>query len=121
MSASVDPKLLRTFATALRACRDAVDLTQEEVLDNVVKLGLKAPHRTTVSPLENGLQKPGLEIIFKLTRGVGIRPSEFLRLVEEAYLSSSELERLDRSTIAKTRIPRLIYGLKRRSNKPQAK
>jgi transcriptional regulator with XRE-family HTH domain len=121
MSTSVDPKLRRAFGTALRALRDAVDLTQEELLDKIVELGLKAPNRTTVSPLENGLQEPGLEILFKLARGVGIRPSEFVRVVEEAYLPTSELQRLDGSSVAKTGIPRLIYGRKRLSNPPQAK
>jgi len=78
MSRSADPRLLRVYGTALWAFRKAVDFTQEELLDQAARLGLEAPNRTTISSLENGRKEAGLEMLFKLARALGLRPSVVL-------------------------------------------
>ena len=97
MSRSASPKLLRTYGKALQGRRKVADLTQEELLERIVKLGLKAPNRATISSLENGHEEPRLGMLFKMGRALGVRPSEILREVEEKILQPSERQRMDRS------------------------
>jgi transcriptional regulator with XRE-family HTH domain len=102
MSRSASPKLLRTYGRALQGRRKVADLTQEELLKRIIELGLKAPNRATISSLENGRKEPRLGMLFKMGRALGVRPSEILREVEEKILPSSERQRMDRSTDAKS-------------------
>src|ERR1041385_873684 len=121
MSRSAHPKLLRAYGRLLQSRRKAADLTQEEVLNNALKLGLKVPNRATISSLENGGEEPGLAMIIRVSCAVGIRPSEMMRQLEEIVLSPSELQRLDRGRDVKTDSPRHTYKPKRRSKTPQTK
>ena len=121
MSRSADPRLLRVYGTALWAFRKAVDFTQEELLDQAARLGLEAPNRTTISSLENGRKEPGLEMLFKLARALGLRPSVILHEVEERILALSERQRMDRGSDAKIEAARLLYETRRRRKAPRAK
>ena len=121
MSRSAHPKLLRAYGRLLQSRRKAADLTQEDVLHNASRLGLKVPNRATISSLENGGEEPRLSMLIRVSCAVGIRPSELMRQLEEIVLSPSELQRLDRGRDVKTESPRLVYKPKRGSKAPQAK
>lgn len=120
MSRSANRKLLRAFGRALWARRKVADLTQEELLDQVSRLGLEPPNRTTISSLENGHKEPGLEMLFKLARALGVRPSEMLRGVEDRILPLFERQRMDHGSDAKIEITRLVYEIKRRPKASRA-
>jgi transcriptional regulator with XRE-family HTH domain len=121
MSRSADTKLLTTYGTAQWAFRKAGALTQEKLSDQASGLGLEAPNRTTISSLENGRKEPGLEMIFKVARALCVRPSVILREVEERTLAPAERQRMDRSSVGKIEIARLLYETKRRPKALRAK
>ncbi len=72
------------FATALRACRKAQGLTQED-------FGLVSS-RTYLSTLERGLKSPTLEKIDALAATMGVHPLTVLTLT---YLHATKRAKLD--------------------------
>ena len=121
MSRSASPKLLRTYGKALRGRRKVADLTQEELLERILRLGLKAPNRATISSLENGHEEPRLGMLFKMGRALGVRPSEILREVEEMILPPSERQHMDRGSDSKGGAARLTFESRRRPKSPRSK
>ena len=57
------------FGQVLRDCRDKVGLSQEELA------GRADVDRTYVSLLERGRRQPSLEMLFKLSRALGVAPA----------------------------------------------
>ena len=79
--------LRQVFATNLRRFRHAKGLSQEE-------LALRAKvNRTYISKLETGVTWAGLEVIAKLSRVLGVEPSELL-VKQRRATSASRLERI---------------------------
>ena len=46
--------------------------------------GLADIGRTHLSAIERGARKPTLETFFRISEALGIRPSELMRMIEEA-------------------------------------
>jgi transcriptional regulator with XRE-family HTH domain len=65
----------------LRAAREEAGLTQEALADAA------GVHRTYVSLLERELKSPTVDVLFRLCRAVGVRPSELLARFEKQYRS----------------------------------
>jgi transcriptional regulator with XRE-family HTH domain len=63
----------------LRRGRLAADLSQEQLAD---KAGVD---RTYVSILERDLQSPTIDMLFRLCRAMGARPSEMIAAIEKDY------------------------------------
>lgn len=61
----------------LRKLRTEKEFSQE-TLANLCDL-----ERTYISQIERGLKMPTVATIFKISRALDIKPSEFIRLVEE--------------------------------------
>ena len=57
------------FGQVLRDCRDKVGLSEEELA------GRADVDRTYVSLLERGRRQPSLEILFRLSRALGVAPA----------------------------------------------
>jgi transcriptional regulator with XRE-family HTH domain len=66
-----DPDLLALGREA-RRLREARDLTQEELAD---RAGL---HPNYIGRIERGESNVGVKALFKLARGLGVRPSKLL-------------------------------------------
>lgn len=72
----MEPKV--AFGRVVRRRRIDIGLTQEQ-------LGFEADlRRTYVSMIELGQQQPSLSTIFKLAKGLRLKPSQLLALVEDA-------------------------------------
>ena len=64
--------LCRAFGAAVRARREELDLSQEE-------LGFRSElDRTYISGIERGVRNPTLKIIGRIAKALGIRPSRLL-------------------------------------------
>ena len=97
MRTSVDPKLLEVLGIALRDSRKACGFSSiDKLLKAAAKAGLAVPNSKHVADVESGRVEPGLEVIFKLTRAIGVRMSEVLRKAEDMRLPLTERERMDR-------------------------
>ena len=70
--------LCKAFGAAVRARREALDLSQEE-------LGIRAGEmdRTYVSGIERGVRNPTLKIIGRLAKALGTRTSKLLAAAED--------------------------------------
>jgi transcriptional regulator with XRE-family HTH domain len=73
----------RAFGEVLRQLRQDRRLSQEELGDACDS------ERTFISMLERGLVSPTLRTIVKLTRALGLSPSEILRKTEQSSLYRS--------------------------------
>ena len=62
----------------IQACREERSLSQEVVS------GLAGIGRTHLSAIERGQRKPTLETLFKFAEALDIRPSELVKLIEDA-------------------------------------
>lgn len=71
------------FGRALRQLRDERGLSQEEL---GYRTGL---HRNYVGGVERGELNPSLTSIFKLSRGLGMQPSELLAVCERLLKRAS--------------------------------
>jgi ribosome-binding protein aMBF1 (putative translation factor) len=68
-----DADALRVFGANVRAARERAGLTQEQ-------LGLRAGFdMSNISRYEAGQQEPGLTVVVRLARGLGVQPAELLR------------------------------------------
>lgn len=68
----------------LKQAREAVQLTQEELAQRA------GVHRTYVSLLERDRKSPTLDVLFRLCRAIGVRPSVLLARVERQLSYSEE-------------------------------
>ena len=68
---------LKAFGRAVRARRDAIDLSQES-LSFASKL-----HRTYISGIERGSRNPTLKIIVRLAQALDIEPDQLLAAAQE--------------------------------------
>jgi len=69
----------KAFGEVLRELRLERGLSQERL---ALEMGL---HRTYVSQLERGVKSPTLRTIWRLSRFLGIDPSQLVRLVEAKH------------------------------------
>ncbi len=72
-------KLVSAFARALRTIRDEKELTQEQAA-----YGAKL-HPTYIAFLEGKKRQPSIDTIFKISKGLDIKPSDFIKRVESYY------------------------------------
>ena len=70
------PDIRERFGDAVRARREELGLTQEELAD---RAGI---HRTYLSDVERGSRNISLVNIERLAAALSLRPSELFRLVE---------------------------------------
>jgi len=78
-SSRTNKKLVSAFARALRTIRDEKELSQEQLA-----YGAKL-HPTYVSFMEGKKRQPSIDTIFKLAKGLDIKPSELIQRVESYY------------------------------------
>ena len=64
------------FGTAVRARREALDISQEELADRA------AMDRTYVSGIERGVRNPTLKVVARLAKALKTRPSKLLAAME---------------------------------------
>ncbi len=76
----LDPK--RSFGILLRELRQKRGLSQE---DFAHEMGY---HRNYIGQLERGEKSPSLTALFNFANGLGLRPSEMLRRVEQMIWES---------------------------------
>lgn len=70
-------ELLRSLGQALRAQREALGLSQEE-------LGFRSEvHRTYISEVERGIKNPSFTTIHKLAKALGVNKSAIVRDAEK--------------------------------------
>lgn len=70
------------FGKAVRACREALDISQEELAARS-KL-----HRTYVAGVERGIRNPSLKSIIKIAEGLGLPVSALFRHMESMEKSN---------------------------------
>lgn len=71
------PSFSEAFGTALRAAREAQDLSQEE-------LGFRSgAHRTFISEIERGIKVPTLSTVERLARALCVLPSSLVQHAEK--------------------------------------
>lgn len=70
--------LEKNLATVLRKNRLHCSLSQEELAN---RCGID---RTYISLIERGKRKPTLNILFKICENIGVKPSEFIKEIEDA-------------------------------------
>ena len=68
----------KAFGIVLREIREAAGLSQMDVYENC---GID---RTYLSAIERGVQSPTLRMIVRLSRALGIRPSDMMRRMERS-------------------------------------
>lgn len=67
------------FGQAVRAVRQKRGLSQED-------LGFEADlHRTFVSDIERGARNPTVRTVWRLSRALGVRPSELFQIAEKDW------------------------------------
>lgn len=82
-SSRINKKLVSAFARALRTIRDEKELTQEQVA-----FGAKL-HPTYIAFLEGRKRQPSVDTIFKIAKGLDIKPSEFIKRIELYYFKKN--------------------------------
>lgn len=65
-------QILREFGTRVRALRKKRGLTQEKLAEAA------ALHENYISRLESGEQEPGLFVILRLARALGVQPGALI-------------------------------------------
>ena len=60
------------------------DYRESKGLSQKVVSGLADIGRTHLSAIERGARKPTLETFFRISEALGIRPSELMRMIEDA-------------------------------------
>jgi transcriptional regulator with XRE-family HTH domain len=68
--------LREQFAKQLIIYRKDSNLSQEKLAE------LANIHRTYISQIERGLKSPTLEVVFSLCNALSIKPSEFIKGIE---------------------------------------
>ena len=79
MASRKNKNLVRAFARALRTMRSEKELTQEQVA-----YGAKL-HPTYIAFLEAQKRQPSIDTIFKIAKGLDVKPSAFIKRVETYY------------------------------------
>jgi len=74
-----DKKLNNLFGSTLKELRNNAGISQQEL---AFECGLD---RTYISLLERGLRQPTINTIFILANQLGIKPSRFIKKVEDSY------------------------------------
>ena len=75
---SFEPQIAKTFGKIVRAARVAKGVAQDE-------FALHANiDRSYFGKLERGERQPSLALIWRIATGLGLAPSELMRLVETA-------------------------------------
>ncbi len=74
--------ILKAFGQALRARREALDLSQEELAFR------SEVHRTYISELERGIKNPSLTTLEKLAVALGTNKTALVRETERREASS---------------------------------
>lgn len=64
------------FPEVLKSLRKAKNLSQEKLAE------LSGLDRTYISLLERNLRQPTLQTIFKISVALDVRPSEFIKIIE---------------------------------------
>jgi transcriptional regulator with XRE-family HTH domain len=83
--------ILRAFGEALRAKREALNLSQEELAFR------SEVHRTYISELERGIKNPSLTTLAKLADALGTAKSELVLELERAEARSKHAPRTRRA------------------------
>jgi transcriptional regulator with XRE-family HTH domain len=65
------------FAKQLIVYRKNSNLSQEKLAE------LANIHRTYISQIERGLKSPTLEVVFSICNALSIKPSEFIKGIED--------------------------------------
>ena len=79
MATRINKKLVAAFARALRSLRLEKGLTQEQVA-----YGAKV-HRTYIAFLEGQKKQPSIDAVFKIARGLDVKPSYLIEKIESYY------------------------------------
>jgi len=79
MATRINKNLVSAFAKALRAIRTEKELTQEQVA-----YGANV-HRTYIAFLEGKKKQPSIDAVFKIAKGLDMKPSELVKRVESFY------------------------------------
>jgi len=79
MATRINKSLIKAFGIALRTFRMDKQLTQEELAHS------SQVHRTYISFLETGRKQPSLNAVFKIAKGLDIKPSEFIERIDYHY------------------------------------
>ncbi len=72
---SVSPQR-QAFADNVRVAREKAGLTQEQL---AWAAGL---HQTEIARIESGRRNPGLDTVFKVARGLGVRSGDLFRSID---------------------------------------
>lgn len=83
MASRLNINLVSAFARALRTIRNEKELTQEQVA-----YGAKL-HPTYIAFLEGKKRQPSIATIFKLAKGLDVKPSVFIERVESYYFKKN--------------------------------
>ncbi len=75
------------FGAKVRTLRTALGLTQEQLAERAEL------HWTYVSGVERGVRNPGLNIIGKLAKALGVEPMELLALPEKSVAPAKRRRR----------------------------
>ena len=81
MASRINKNLVSAFARALRTIRLEKELTQEQVA-----YGAKL-HPTYIAFLEGRKRQPSIDTIFKIAKGLDIKPSSFMKRIESYYFT----------------------------------
>jgi transcriptional regulator with XRE-family HTH domain len=73
--------VVKVFGQVLRELRENKKLSQEKLAE------FCDLDRTYISLLERGLRQPTLTTLFRLSRALGIKPSELIEKVQERIVS----------------------------------
>ena len=79
MASRTNKNLVRAFARALKTIRNEKGLTQEQVA-----YGAKL-HPTYIAFLEGQKRQPSIDTIFKLAKGLDVKPNVFIEYVQAYY------------------------------------
>lgn len=71
------PRVIHKFQYVLVRCRKEQDLTQEQLSE---RAGISL---SFLSMLEIGRRHPNVDMVFKLAKGLGMRPSELIAELEK--------------------------------------
>ena len=78
------PKLSEAIANVLRERREALSLSKRKLA------ALAWVERTYIIQLEQGTKQPTLNVLFYISEALGLQPSEFVRLIEDAIARPSK-------------------------------